>query len=67
MIDISLQDHFTGSTPYGDRKFSNIIATYDPHAPRKVVIAAHFDSKYFPTFPDNQAGPHARPSRMALS
>ena len=48
------EDTFTDSTPYGERSFSNVIATKDPSAPRRVILAAHYDSKYFPRYPDNQ-------------
>lgn len=41
-------DTFTRSTPLGDKEFVNIIATKDPKAPKKLVLAAHYDSKYFP-------------------
>ncbi|KAF8301111.1 hypothetical protein DL93DRAFT_2090838 [Clavulina sp. PMI_390] len=47
-------DSFTDNTPYGTKQFANVIATKDPKAPRKLIIAAHFDSKYFPSFPENQ-------------
>ncbi|KAI8788452.1 hypothetical protein BgiMline_007785 [Biomphalaria glabrata] len=40
-------DTFEDSTPYGTKQFTNIIATFDPSKPRKVVLACHFDSKYF--------------------
>lgn len=41
------EDTFEDSTPYGVKKFTNVIATKDPGAPRRVIVAAHFDSKYF--------------------
>lgn len=49
-----LQDRFTDSTPYGDREFTNLVFTFDKDAPRRIVLAAHFDSKYFPAAPDNE-------------
>lgn len=49
-------DEFTDSTPIGPKRFTNIIATKDPNASRRVVLSAHFDSKYFPKFPQNQVG-----------
>ncbi|KAK8861526.1 hypothetical protein IAR55_002348 [Kwoniella newhampshirensis] len=61
---------FTGSTPIGDVEFTNLIYTFDPSAPRKVVLAAHFDSKWFPDFPANQfigATDSAAPCAMLLS
>lgn len=48
------EDAFTEDTPYGPKKFTNVIATKDPDAPMKLVLAAHFDSKYYPSFPENQ-------------
>ncbi|THH00780.1 hypothetical protein EW026_g1804 [Hermanssonia centrifuga] len=48
------EDSFTDSTPYGEKRFTNVIATKDPRAPRRVIVAAHFDSKFFSTFPQNQ-------------
>ena len=48
------EDAFTDNTPYGPRLFTNIIATKDPAAPRRVILSAHYDSKYFPNYPDNQ-------------
>lgn len=48
------EDTFTDNTPYGTKRFTNVIATKDPDAPRRVVVAAHFDSKFFPDFPQNQ-------------
>ncbi len=48
------EDEFTGQTPVGEKKFTNLIATKDPAAPRRVILSAHFDSKYFPSYPANQ-------------
>jgi hypothetical protein len=48
------EDTFTDNTPYGPRSFTNIIATKDPAASRRVILSAHYDSKYFPSYPDNQ-------------
>ena len=48
------EDTFTDQTPYGFKTFTNVIATKDPMASRRVVVAAHFDSKYFPSYPENQ-------------
>ncbi|KAF7295447.1 Peptide hydrolase [Mycena indigotica] len=42
------QDAFNDTTPFGQKQFTNIIATKDPAASRRVIVAAHFDSKYFP-------------------
>ena len=38
---------FEASTPQGKRRMTNMIFTKDPSAPRKVVLAAHYDSKWF--------------------
>lgn len=48
------EDNFQDETPYGVKSFTNVIATKDPEAPRRLVVAAHFDSKFFSTFPQNQ-------------
>jgi glutaminyl-peptide cyclotransferase len=48
------EDKFTDNTPYGEKRFTNVIATKDPNAPRRVILSAHFDSKFFPTAPLNQ-------------
>jgi len=31
-------------TPHGVKDFTNVIATLDPEAPRRLVIACHYDS-----------------------
>ena len=49
------EDSFNDTTPYGMKRFTNVIATNDPKAPRRVILAAHFDSKFFATSPLNQA------------
>lgn len=48
------EDSFTEDTPIGIKRFTNVIATKDPTAARRVVLSAHFDSKYFSTYPQNQ-------------
>ncbi|KAH9980899.1 hypothetical protein BGW80DRAFT_1267096 [Lactifluus volemus] len=48
------EDSFIARTPYGPKNFTNVIGTKDPDAPRRVILAAHFDSKYFSTYPENQ-------------
>jgi len=40
---------FLDQTPHGDKQFTNVIATLDPTAPRRLVIACHYDSKIEPT------------------
>lgn len=42
------EHHFEDSTPLGVKPFTNIIATLDPQVDRRLVLAAHYDSKYFP-------------------
>ncbi|XP_048209067.1 glutaminyl-peptide cyclotransferase [Perognathus longimembris pacificus] len=46
-------DTFLSKTPYGYRSFSNIISTLNPTAKRHLVLACHYDSKYFPRW-DNR-------------
>ncbi|KAG2133764.1 hypothetical protein DEU56DRAFT_416275 [Suillus clintonianus] len=63
------EDTFTDNTPYGPRSFTNIIATKDPAASRRVILSAHYDSKFFPDYPDNQfvgATDSAAPCAMML-
>ena len=48
------EDSFTDDTPYGVKRFTNVIATKDPAASRRVILAAHFDSKFFANYPDSQ-------------
>lgn len=63
------EDEFTGQTPVGEKRFTNLIATKDPAAPRRVILSAHFDSKYFPSYPANQfvgATDSAAPCAMML-
>lgn len=43
------EDSFYEYTPYGNRPFSNIIATLSPGKSRRVVLACHYDSKLMPT------------------
>ena len=50
--EISL-DEFTDSTPRGNVKFTNFVATRDPPGVRpgdvgRLVVSAHYDSKWFP-------------------
>lgn len=35
------------NTPLGEREFTNLVYTFDPDAPRRLVLSAHFDSKWF--------------------
>lgn len=47
------EDVFTDNTPYGEMEFTNLIFTHNPQASRKLIIAAHTDSKYFVGAPQN--------------
>lgn len=47
---ITESDTFTSNTPYGEKEFTNIIATYHPNAEKFLVLSAHYDSKYFEVF-----------------
>ena len=42
------EDSFEQNTVVGRIRFTNIIATLDPNAPRRMVIACHYDSKVTP-------------------
>lgn len=46
-------DTFTSETPLGERKFTNVIATHDLEAKRRLVLSAHTDSKHFDTYPES--------------
>ncbi|KFP00970.1 Glutaminyl-peptide cyclotransferase, partial [Calypte anna] len=41
------EDTFQANTPYGYQTFSNIISTLNPSAKRHLVLACHYDSKFF--------------------
>lgn len=43
-------DEFTDSTPVGEVKFANIIASSNPNACRQLVLACHYDSKMMAGF-----------------
>ncbi|XP_043919621.1 glutaminyl-peptide cyclotransferase [Protopterus annectens] len=51
---VTEEDTFQDYTPYGYVTFSNIIATLNPSAKRRLVLACHYDSKYFPPQWDGQ-------------
>ncbi|XP_028321144.1 glutaminyl-peptide cyclotransferase-like a [Gouania willdenowi] len=44
-------DSFQSPTPRGQVTFTNIIATLDPSAPRRLLLACHYDSKVLPPDP----------------
>jgi len=41
-------DKFVDKTPFGEKEFANIIASYNPKGKKTLLLAAHYDSKYFP-------------------
>lgn len=43
-----IEDKFISQTPYGPLPFTNLIATLNPSAKRRLVLACHYDSKYYP-------------------
>ncbi|KAI9275731.1 hypothetical protein BDA99DRAFT_545356 [Phascolomyces articulosus] len=43
-------DSFQDDTPFGKKSFTNIIATHNPDAQRRLIVSAHFDSKYYEEF-----------------
>lgn len=46
-------DSFPSPTPRGQVMFSNVLAVLDPFAPRRLVLACHYDSKSLPLPPDD--------------
>lgn len=46
-------DTFTASTPLGQKTFTNIVATLHPDSPRRLVLAAHYDSKVCTSWDSN--------------
>ncbi|CAG8520072.1 2930_t:CDS:2 [Ambispora leptoticha] len=50
------RDNFTSVTPLGEKPFSNIIVTKDIAISKRLVLAAHYDSKYFEPPNDNFIG-----------
>lgn len=41
------EDLFSANTPFGTKAFRNLIVTLNPNACKRLVLACHFDSKYF--------------------
>ncbi|XP_025105079.1 glutaminyl-peptide cyclotransferase-like [Pomacea canaliculata] len=41
------EDSFQQQTPFGTRRFTNVIATLDPSKSRRIVLACHYDSKLY--------------------
>ncbi|XP_050948184.1 glutaminyl-peptide cyclotransferase [Labeo rohita] len=46
-------DSFISETPRGPVSFSNILAVLDPMAPRRLLLACHYDSKFIPSDPSD--------------
>ena len=44
------EDSFTEHTPLGRKRFTNIVATQNLKATRRLILACHYDSKYFTEF-----------------
>lgn len=42
------EDKFMSQTPYGLLPFTNLVATLNSSANRRLVLACHYDSKYYP-------------------
>ena len=59
-------DEFKDQTPYGQKTFTNIIATLNPSACKRVVLSCHYDSKYFPNSEFLAATDSAVPCTMML-
>ncbi|KAI9314831.1 putative glutaminyl cyclase [Dichotomocladium elegans] len=59
-------DTFNDTTPFGIKTFSNVIATKDPRAPSRLVLSAHYDSKYYPDFAFIGATDSAAPCAVLL-
>lgn len=63
------KDAFEAATPIGTKPMTNLVFTHDPSAPRRLVLSAHLDSKYFSTHPADQfvgATDSAAPCAMLL-
>lgn len=60
------QDEFETNTPIGRKKFTNIVATLNPQACKRIVLACHYDSKYFADFDFLGATDSAVPCTMIL-
>lgn len=46
-------DSFISETPRGPVSFSNVLAVLDPVAPRRLLLACHYDSKFIPSDPSD--------------
>ncbi|KAL2096681.1 hypothetical protein ACEWY4_008829 [Coilia grayii] len=45
------EDSFKSPTPKGLVTFTNVLAVLDPSAPRRLLLACHYDSKFLPVDP----------------
>lgn len=59
-------DSFSSLTPRGRVSFSNVLAVLDPEAPRRLLLACHYDSKKLPGGPFLGASDSAVPCAMLL-
>ncbi|MBN3310378.1 QPCTL protein, partial [Amia calva] len=63
-------DSFTSPTPRGPLTFSNVLAVLDPSAPRRLLLACHYDTKQLPASPTGRpflgASDSAVPCAMIL-
>lgn len=53
-------DSFNSATPKGLITFSNLLAVLDPSAPRRLLLACHYDSKAMPPASKTPDGPLRR-------
>jgi glutaminyl-peptide cyclotransferase len=60
------EDSFEDSTPFGQKNFVNIIATLNPAASRRIILSAHYDSKFYTDFTFIGAIDSAAPCGMML-
>eukprot|EP01134_Creolimax_fragrantissima_P005488 CFRG5488T1 len=59
-------DKFTANTPHGLKTFRNLIFTFDPEKSRRLVLAAHYDSKIFQGQVFTGASDSAAPCAMIM-
>ncbi|CAG9862661.1 unnamed protein product [Phyllotreta striolata] len=60
-------DEFEDDTPHGRKTFRNIIAYLNPHAERFLVLACHYDSKFYEDIEFVGATDSAVPCAMLLN
>ncbi|XP_064600431.1 glutaminyl-peptide cyclotransferase-like [Liolophura sinensis] len=60
------KDTFTDQTPEGPKEFTNIVASQNPQSPKVLVLACHFDSKFFRNMEFIGATDSAVPCAMLL-